>query len=80
MCAEVTIENTVSVFNLDSDDIKGQIIGNAIGYKDQPLGASRKTGGEWGEELGIQLMRFLAKLAVHLRQLGRGWGRSDEAA
>lgn len=27
MCAEVTIENTVSVFNLDSDDIKGQIIG-----------------------------------------------------
>jgi ribonucrease Y len=27
MCAEITIENTVSVFNLDSDDIKGQIIG-----------------------------------------------------
>ena len=27
MCAEVTIENTVSVFNLESDDIKGQIIG-----------------------------------------------------
>lgn len=27
MCAEVTIENTVSVFQLDSDDIKGQIIG-----------------------------------------------------
>ncbi len=27
MCAEFTIENTVSVFNLDSDDIKGQIIG-----------------------------------------------------
>ena len=27
MCAEYTIENTVSVFNLDSDDIKGQIIG-----------------------------------------------------
>lgn len=26
-CAEFTIENTVSVFNLDSDDIKGQIIG-----------------------------------------------------
>lgn len=26
-CAEYTIENTVSVFNLDSDDIKGQIIG-----------------------------------------------------
>src|SRR5690606_32311048 len=25
--AEYTIENTVSVFNLDSDDIKGQIIG-----------------------------------------------------
>ena len=27
MCAEITIENTVSVFNLESDDIKGQIIG-----------------------------------------------------
>ncbi len=27
MCAEFTIENTVSVFNLDSDDLKGQIIG-----------------------------------------------------
>lgn len=27
MCAEVTIENTVSVFNLTSDDLKGQIIG-----------------------------------------------------
>lgn len=27
MCAETTIENTVSVFNLDSDDLKGQIIG-----------------------------------------------------
>lgn len=27
MCAEYTIENTVSVFNLESDDIKGQIIG-----------------------------------------------------
>ncbi len=27
MCAEYTIENTVSVFNLDSDDVKGQIIG-----------------------------------------------------
>jgi ribonucrease Y len=27
MCAEVTIENAVSVFSLDSDDIKGQIIG-----------------------------------------------------
>jgi len=27
MCAEYTIENSVSVFNLDSDDIKGQIIG-----------------------------------------------------
>jgi ribonuclease Y len=27
MCAEYTIENTVSVFNLDSDEIKGQIIG-----------------------------------------------------
>ena len=26
-CAEFTIENTVSVFNLESDDIKGQIIG-----------------------------------------------------
>jgi len=26
-CAEYAIENTVSVFNLDSDDIKGQIIG-----------------------------------------------------
>ena len=26
-CAETTIENTVSVFNLDSDDLKGQIIG-----------------------------------------------------
>lgn len=26
-CAEMTIENTVSVFNLDSDDLKGQIIG-----------------------------------------------------
>jgi ribonuclease Y len=26
-CAEYTIENTVSVFNLDSDDLKGQIIG-----------------------------------------------------
>ncbi len=27
MAAEFTIENTVSVFNLDSDDMKGQIIG-----------------------------------------------------
>ncbi len=27
MCAEYTIENTVSVFNLESDEIKGQIIG-----------------------------------------------------
>lgn len=27
MASEFTIENTVSVFNLDSDDIKGQIIG-----------------------------------------------------
>lgn len=27
MCAETTIENTVSVFNLESDEIKGQIIG-----------------------------------------------------
>jgi ribonuclease Y len=27
MCAEYTIENTVTVFNLDSDEIKGQIIG-----------------------------------------------------
>ena len=27
MAAEYTIENTVSVFNLESDDIKGQIIG-----------------------------------------------------
>jgi ribonucrease Y len=27
MAAEVTIENTVSVFQLDSDDLKGQIIG-----------------------------------------------------
>lgn len=27
MCAEYTIENTVSVFNLNSDDLKGQIIG-----------------------------------------------------
>ncbi|MBK9257092.1 MAG: ribonuclease Y [Saprospiraceae bacterium] len=27
LCAEITIENTVSVFNLESDDIKGQIIG-----------------------------------------------------
>ncbi|WP_236975337.1 ribonuclease Y [Membranihabitans maritimus] len=27
MAAEYTIENTVTVFNLDSDDIKGQIIG-----------------------------------------------------
>ena len=27
MCAEVTIENTVTVFNLTSDDLKGQIIG-----------------------------------------------------
>ncbi len=26
-CAETTIENTVSVFKIDSDDIKGQIIG-----------------------------------------------------
>jgi ribonucrease Y len=26
-CAETTIENTVSVFNLESDDLKGQIIG-----------------------------------------------------
>lgn len=27
MCAEYTIENAVSVFNLDTDDVKGQIIG-----------------------------------------------------
>ncbi len=27
MCAEYTIENTVSVFNLENDDVKGQIIG-----------------------------------------------------
>lgn len=27
MCAEYTIENTVTVFNLESDEIKGQIIG-----------------------------------------------------
>ena len=27
MAAEYTIENTVSVFTIDSDDIKGQIIG-----------------------------------------------------
>jgi ribonuclease Y len=27
MCAEYTIENTVSVFNLPNDDVKGQIIG-----------------------------------------------------
>ncbi|NOT36444.1 MAG: ribonuclease Y [Saprospiraceae bacterium] len=27
MCAEYTIENSVSVFNLESDDVKGQIIG-----------------------------------------------------
>ncbi|MEL6274410.1 MAG: ribonuclease Y [Bacteroidota bacterium] len=27
LCAEMTIENTVSVFNLDNDNIKGQIIG-----------------------------------------------------
>ena len=27
VCAEYTIENTVSIFNLESDDIKGQIIG-----------------------------------------------------
>lgn len=27
MCAEVTIENTITVFNLESDDLKGQIIG-----------------------------------------------------
>ncbi len=27
MCAEYTIENTVSVFNLESDNLKGQIIG-----------------------------------------------------
>lgn len=27
MCAEIAIENTITVFNLDSDDIKGQIIG-----------------------------------------------------
>lgn len=27
MCAEYTIENTVSVFNLETDDLKGQIIG-----------------------------------------------------
>ena len=27
MCAEMTIENTVSVFSLDSDGVKGQIIG-----------------------------------------------------
>ena len=27
MCAEMTIENTVSVFNLDNDNVKGQIIG-----------------------------------------------------
>jgi ribonucrease Y len=29
MSAEVAIENTVSVFNLDSDEMKGQIIGRA---------------------------------------------------
>ncbi len=27
MCAEITIENTVTVFNLESDEVKGQIIG-----------------------------------------------------
>jgi ribonuclease Y len=27
MCAEYTIENTVTVFNLDNDEVKGQIIG-----------------------------------------------------
>ena len=27
MCAEMTIENTVSVFSLDNDNVKGQIIG-----------------------------------------------------
>jgi len=30
MCAEYTIENTVSVFNLESDDLKGQIIAIVI--------------------------------------------------
>jgi ribonuclease Y len=31
MAAEFTIENTVSVFNLESDEMKGQIIGRKVG-------------------------------------------------